>query len=81
MDEYDIERAVLCALNNEETQAALRNYPHRFIGLVWVNPWNGNKALDEVKRYIEEEGFKGIKLHPLLHAFVANKDESAEKLT
>ncbi len=74
IDEYNIEKAVLCALNNEKTKAAMRKYPHRFIGLVWVNPWSGPKAVDEAKRYIGKEGFKSIKLHPLLHAFVANED-------
>ncbi len=54
MDEYDIEKVVLCALNNEETQAAIRKHFHRLTGLVWINPWNGNKAVDEAKRYIEK---------------------------
>lgn len=74
MDEYNIEKAVLCALNNEDTKAAVHKYPGRFVGLAWVNPWDGAKAVEEAMRYIETEGFKGIKLHPLLHAFVANDD-------
>ncbi|WP_221040484.1 amidohydrolase family protein [Gelria sp. Kuro-4] len=60
--------------DNEETRAAVRKYQHRLVGIAWVTPWEGAKAVDEAKRYIESAGFKGIKLHPLLHAFVANEE-------
>lgn len=74
MDEYNIEKTVVAAVDNEETRAAVRMYQDRLIGIAWVNPWEGSKAIDQAKRYIESANFKGIKLHPLMHAFVANEE-------
>lgn len=72
MDEHHIEKAVLCALDNEAVKKAVDTYPNRLVGLSWVNPLEGEKAVAEMYRGIQEWGFKGVKLHPLLHAYVAN---------
>lgn len=72
MDQHHIEKTVLCALDNQETKKAVERYPDRLVGLIWVNPLEGEKAVEEVYRGVTEWGFKGIKLHPLLHAYVAN---------
>lgn len=74
MDEYEFEKTIICALPNEETKKAVEQFPDRLIGLVWVNPFDGEKAVKEVYHYINNEGFKGIKLHPLLDSFVANEE-------
>lgn len=86
MDEYEIEQSVICALDNEAALQAVKDHPDRFVGLAWLNPWDGEKAIQQARHYITDEGFKGIKLHPLLHAFVANEPvvypiaECAQKL-
>lgn len=76
MDEYEIEKTVLCSRDhtgNDETLAACRQYPERFIPLVYVNPLEGADACREkIAHYIDDEGFKGIKMNPLRHAFVAD---------
>ena len=36
MDEYEIEKTVICTLPNEETQKAVNEFPDRLIGTVWV---------------------------------------------
>jgi len=73
MDEYEIEKTVICTLPNEETQKAVNEFPDRLIGTVWVNPHEGKKAVAQIYDYITHHNFKGIKLQPLAHAFVANE--------
>jgi len=68
MDAYRIEITVVCDVNNEAILNAVRRYPQRFIGAVWVDPREEN-AETTIRHYIEDLGFKGIKLHPLLHMF------------
>ncbi|UCG66897.1 MAG: amidohydrolase [Deltaproteobacteria bacterium] len=74
MDDFEIEKAVVSDLNNEEIRKAVTAFPDRLIGAVWINPFEGKKAIEEVKRAITEWQFKAIKIHPLLHAFVANDE-------
>lgn len=79
MDEYEIEKTVLCAIPNTETKMAVEKYPVRLLGITWVNPADGDKAVQEVFESIKNWGFKGVKLHPLLHSFTAN-DESVHPI-
>lgn len=75
MDEYEVEKTVLCsadAKTNEDTLAAFEKYPDRVFPVVFLNPYDGQKALDNLKYYVEEKGFKGIKMNPLKDAFVAD---------
>ena len=45
--------------------AAVRAYPERFAGAVCLNPFVPRQGfLDEVRRCVEELGFRGIKLQP-----------------
>ncbi len=74
MDQYEIEKTIICTIPNEETQKAVSQYPERLIGIPWVNPYEGQKAVDEVYHYVNECGFKGIKLHPLMQSFIANEE-------
>lgn len=76
MDEFEIDKAIVSDLNNEEIRKAVKTFPDRLIGSVWINPLEGQKAVDAVKRAINDWEFKAIKIHPLLHAFVAN-DQAA----
>ena len=48
-------------------------YPNRFRGYVRVDPWQGDAALDELKRGYEEMGLVGLLLHPWEELFqIAN---------
>lgn len=76
MDTYEIEKTVLCSRdhtgNAEVAQAAVR-HPGRFLPLVYLNPLEGAAACREkVETYVDGQGFRGIKLNPLRHAFVAD---------
>jgi predicted TIM-barrel fold metal-dependent hydrolase len=72
MEEFDVEKAICCSLPNRLVADLVRKHPDRVIGAVWVNPHEGKKAVDEVKRAVDDWGFEGIKLHPLFHAFLPN---------
>ena len=74
MDEYDVERAVCCAVDNREVADFRKTHLDRIEGACWVDPRDGRKAVDEVKRAVEDWGFIGIKLHPLFNAFLPNDD-------
>ena len=79
MDEYEVERSVCCALPNSLVAGLVKEHPDRVSGAVWVNPHDGKKAADEVKRAVESWGFCGVKLHPLFHAFLPD-DESVHPI-
>lgn len=42
---------------------AIKRFPGRVLGYVFVNPGYGQVAVDEVRRYVEEHGFIGVKLY------------------
>lgn len=76
MKEYDIEKTFLTASSfkgNDEVVDAFQSYPDKIVPFVWVNP-----ALDDVEKklykYINQEGFAGIKMQPLVDAFVADDE-------
>ena len=76
MDEYEIEQTVLCAKDhtgNEGVAEAAARYPGRFIPLVYLNPLEGaDICREKVETYVDGKGFRGIKMNPLRHAFVAD---------
>lgn len=77
MDEYEIEKTVLCSADentNENTLEAFKKYPGRFLPLVYLNPFDGKKALDLMKHYVNDYGFRGVKLNPLKQAYVADSE-------
>jgi len=61
---YDIE------VGNQETFAFLKKYPKRLIGFGIISPRDRKRALDEVKKCVEEFGFKGLKLHPTINEYM-----------
>jgi len=74
MDEWKITKSVVFSLPNSITLEAVQKYPDKLVGLVWANPHRGEKALQEVDSAIKEWGFKGIKMHPLLDAYLPDQD-------
>jgi len=74
MDEFGIEKSIVSDLNNDGIRKAVRTFPDRFVGSVWVNPFEGKKAVKAVNQAISDWDFRAVKMHPLLHAFVANDE-------
>ncbi len=76
MNEYEIEKTVLCSTgpsDNDSVADAFKKYPDRFLPLVFANPLEEN-AVKDISYYVKEKGFVGIKLHPLVHAYVADAE-------
>jgi len=48
---------------NMEVLEAMKRYPDRIFGYVNVNPYFGEEAIKEARRYVKEYGMIGIKLH------------------
>lgn len=74
MDENNIEKTLLCAEPNTLCLEATEKYPDRFVGMVYVNPLEGQAAVEQVYHYVKEKGFRGIKANPLRHAYVADTE-------
>ena len=75
MEIYEIETTVLCSSGpdtNEDTNDGFKKYPDKIFPAVYVNPLEGEKCINTLRHYIEDEGFKGIKMNPLKSAFVAD---------
>jgi len=73
MDEFDVERAIVFSPDNNIVHNTVTRYPTRMVGYVWANPHDPG-VVPLVKRALGEWGFRGIKLHPLLDAFLPNDE-------
>ncbi|MBQ7263761.1 MAG: amidohydrolase [Synergistaceae bacterium] len=74
MEEHDIERTFLAgpsSQGNDIVLDAFQRHPDKIVPFVWIDP-----VRDDVERklgrYIVDEGFRGVKMHPLFDAFVAD---------
>ncbi|MDY6038848.1 MAG: amidohydrolase family protein [Eubacterium sp.] len=74
MEEYEVEKTFLTGSSfqdNDNVLDAFQTYPDKIVPFVWTNP-----VLDDVEkkldRYINKEGFNGIKMQPLFDSFVAD---------
>lgn len=74
MDKFEVEKAAVFGLDNDLVRRAVDSHPGRLVGYVWPNPHDPG-ALNLVRKAVEEWGFMGVKLHPLLHAFLPTDDE------
>jgi len=57
------------AISNDFIAGVVRSYPSQFIGFCSVDPWQGRKAVRELRRSSEELGLRGVKFHPSLQEF------------
>lgn len=73
MDEYNVEKTVICTYPMKESIEAVAKYPDRLIGAAWVSPYDAD-ALDQIRDAVKNHGFKAIKLHPLMHSYLANDE-------
>ncbi|MCD6510032.1 MAG: amidohydrolase [Thermoprotei archaeon] len=69
MNANGIERAVVFSLPNELTLNAVKRYPDRLLGFVWVNP-KEEASVSLVRKAVNEWGFRGVKLHPLIDGYL-----------
>jgi uncharacterized protein len=74
MDASGVERSVVFAPDNQLVRTAVRGHPKRLVGYVWPNPHDSG-ALSLVRESVKRWGFRGIKLHPLVHAFLPTDEE------
>jgi len=74
MDAANVEKAILFAPDNLSVRNAVIAHPKRFVGYVWPNPHESG-ALSLVREAVKDWGFRGIKLHPLVHAFLPTDEE------
>jgi predicted TIM-barrel fold metal-dependent hydrolase len=71
---YNVEKTALFYTDNMLVRKAVLKYPKQLAGYVWPNPNEGERAVDLVKKALREWRFKGVKLHPLFHAFLPNDE-------
>jgi len=85
MDKYGVDMACIssayallhdCPEGNRRLYEAVKLYPSRFIPFCAVNPRYLDEAKNELRKYINEKGWKGVKLHPELHYYMANCEAS-----
>lgn len=74
MNAVGVERAVILpfvegTIDNNVIALEAATDPDRLIPFCSVNPWDGKKAIAEIRRCVEDLGFKGLKLHPTLHGY------------
>jgi predicted TIM-barrel fold metal-dependent hydrolase len=74
MNEWDIQKALVFTVPNSLTLEAVKKYEGRLYGLVWVNPHEGDKAAQLVDEAITQWGFKGLKMHPLIDAYLPDQE-------
>lgn len=74
MEEYEVEKTILTGSSsaaNDTVVEAYQKIPDKILPIVWVNPVLDN-VQDKLDKYINKEGFKGVKMHPLFEGYVAN---------
>ncbi len=79
MDEHGIDFGVVfpCrapAPDNRAHALRARAASPRLIPFAWINPNFGSAAVEEVRALADEGLIRGVKLHPLLHAFFPNRE-------
>lgn len=72
MDKAGVDRAVACSLgqmiDNGYTAAVAARHPDRIVAFGQVNARDADAAA-KVARDFEAHGFKGLKLHPVMHGY------------
>ena len=77
MDKLKIDKAVIQTAmgkdttpGNEDIAKIVKRYPDRFVGMAVIDPLKEG-AVEELTRCVRELGLKALKLHPLMHGFLA----------
>ena len=73
MGKAGVVRSILFSLDNDLVRRAVSKYPDLLVGYVWPDP-RAADAPQLVRSALSKWGFRGIKLHPLIHAFLPTDD-------
>jgi predicted TIM-barrel fold metal-dependent hydrolase len=88
LDVADVARAIVCPLKppayhletaNDHVAEACRLQP-RFVGLARVDPNQGDRAMHELERGLEDLGLRGLFLHPWEETYRINRPRLDELL-
>lgn len=83
MELHRIDQAILVPLKpvdyhfgpeNDRVAQAVTSHADRFHGFARVDPWQGDKALAELRRAVDSHGLIGLFLHPFEEQFAANDE-------
>ena len=66
---------------NDEVLAAIKRYPNRAFGFVYINPKHPRESLDEINRCIADGPMVGVKLWVAAHADTPQLDPIVERAT
>jgi uncharacterized protein len=69
-----VEKAVLAdpRTPNSDIAEMVRSYPQQFIGLAYLSPYDGMRAVRELERLVREEGLSGLMVSALTEALPAS---------
>jgi len=69
---FNVVHSVVFTLPNALSAEAAAKYPKEISNYVWLNPFDGEKAVNELRTAVRDHSCKGVKLHPLFQAFIAD---------
>ncbi len=74
LDAAGVDKAVIFpfvegTVDNGVIVEAMTTHPDRLIPFCNVNPWDENRAIEELRHCVEDLGFKGVKLHPTIQGY------------
>lgn len=81
MDEFDVQEVWVSPTSammrdfregNLRQYESTKQYPGRFVNFYSANPNYQELIEDDIRRSVEDRGFRGIKMHPWLSAFPVN---------
>lgn len=75
MDEYNIEKSLICASGsekNEETKKVCSRDLNRLIPIARIDCTKGKEAYDTLEHYLSVEGFRGAKLQSLFDGYAVD---------
>ena len=73
MDEYNVEKSVICTYPIQDSLDAVNQVPDHLVGAAWLNPMDPD-CLDILKDAVKNHNFKAVKLHPLEQAYCPNDE-------
>ena len=60
-------------MDNAVVAGAVKQYPDRFIGLVYLSPNDDLAIMDQFEKGIDQDGMKGVKVHSWFHDYDPGK--------
>lgn len=70
---HKVDKSCVFYTDNSLVRRAAASHPCKIAGVVWPDP-RREGAAELVRTAIQDWGFKGVKLHPLVHAFLPDDE-------